>query len=990
MKYFVSVFLIALSLMSYAQDKNNAVISGVVLDEEASPYPSAQIDLINVKTVLTDLDGKYSFSKLPAGTYSMKITASMYPDKIIENIVLKEGQVLTLDVVLQEAEGDSIGEVVVVGWRKQDTDAIGATIQQEADAVVNVVSGSQIARTPAKNVGDVIKMSSGASIQDNKFAVIRGLNDRYNAAFINGSPLPSTESDRKAFAFDMFPSNMLDNLVIAKSATPDMPAEFAGGIIQINTKSIPDKTFYTISVGGSYNTITTFKPQKTYEGGTLDWIGVDNGSRAMSASIPEYGKYPIGISDQANLAQQFSTSWGLVDKKFSPNYNFQFSAGYNPKIGDKELGIITALTYSRSFNYNETIRNGYTNGTGNDAGSQLDYSYKDQNNNESVLAGGLANFTLRLNPNNNISFKNIYSINSDDKLIARTGEINPLETNPTLLRSNARWFTSNAVYSGQLSGDHLFEKSKIRINWLTGYSNVHRVIPSLRRTIYTRYKYLTDPNDPNPLDTTYVANMSYSSVGPNYSGGMFFSENRENSINNRVDFTYEFNQIKKVQTSIKVGLYSQLRNRTFEARQLGYTKYGVVGGNVAFQESLLYLPEDQIYATENMGLLEAPSSSNGNVGKGGFKLTDGTKFSDSYTAQSKLNAGYVQLDNRVGKVHLIYGARAEYFEQQLQAKRDDNSDLQINTKKLDILPSFNGVYEQSKTTNIRLAYSQTINRPEYRELAPFAFYDFTTNFVVSGNDSLQRAKIQNLDLRFEKFPGRGQLFSATAFFKQFDNPIEQVSRPDVTGEISYKNVPKAINYGVELEARTLVSNIFKVDTASCFNNVTLYSNLAVIRSVVDVSHIVGSVSDSRPLQGQSPYVFNAGITYQHPDKIWSTTLNVNRIGERIAIVGNVNEPDLWENARTFLDFQATYSFWKNKSDNNIAEVKLNIQNILAQDQLFYQNNEGGEGVSGIRGASNSVFIGNKNNSNGFQKGIDDEIWRTNFGRTISLSLSFKL
>jgi TonB-dependent receptor len=991
MKYFLSIVLLACSFSLFGQDqdsKANATISGTILDDFAQPYPGAQVELVNVKSIFTDMDGKYSFGKLLPGTYDINIKTNDFPTKTYKGITLGEGQSIILDASL--TLGDTIEQIVLEFKRNQTTDQTATLIQKELPGMAEVVSGVAAGRTPASNTGDVIKMSSGASIQDNKFAIIRGLNDRYNAAYLNGSPLPSTEADRKAFAFDMFPSNMIDNLVISKTATPDMPGEFAGGIIQINTKSIPERSFFSIGVGGSYNTITTFKPQKTYEGGKLDWIGVDNGSRSMSTTIPAYGDYPVAISQQASLAQQFSTSWGLMDRKFSPNYSLQFSAGFNDTLFGKEIGVITALTYSRSFNYNETVRKGYTNGTGSED-SQIDYIYNDQNNNEQILAGGLANFTLKLNKNNNISFKNIYSINSDDKLIARTGEINPLEANPTLLRSNARWFTSNAVYSGQLTGDHYLEKAKIRVNWLTGYSNVKRVIPSLRRTIYTRSKTFNDPSDPNPLDTTYVANMSYSSVGPNYSGGMFFSENNENSINNRLDLSYTASEMKKVKTIIKLGLYSQIRDRDFKARQLGYTKYGIVGGNVNFDNSLLYLPEDQIYAPENMGLLEAPSASNGNVGTGGFKLTDGTKFSDSYTAQSQLNAAYLMGDNRFGKMHLVYGARGEYFQQELQARRDDNSILEINTKKLDILPSVNAIYEKSDRTNIRAAYSQTVNRPEYRELAPFAFYDFTTNFVVSGNDSLQRAKIQNFDLRIEKFPGRGQLFSATVFYKIFDNPIEQVSRPDVTGEISYKNAKKATNFGVELEARTLIASIIPVDSSSFLNNLTIFSNLSVIRSQVDVSDIVGSASTSRPLQGQSPYVLNAGLTYMHPDKKWSSTLYLNRVGERIAIVGNVNEPDLWENARTFLDFQVTYGFWKNKAgDGNKAELKLNVKNILAQDQLFYQNNENTTDAKGVRGATNALFIGNRDNNNGYQEGIDDEVWRTNFGRTISMSLTFKL
>jgi hypothetical protein len=191
---------------------------------------------------------------------------------------------------------------------------------------------------------------------------------------------------------------------------------------------------------------------------------------------------------------------------------------------------------------------------------------------------------------------------------------------------------------------------------------------------------------------------------------------------------------------------------------------------------------------------------------------------------------------------------------------------------------------------------------------------------------------------------------------------------------------------LELEARTLISTIFGLDTASFLDDFTIYSNLSIIRSQVDVSSVAGSVADSRPLQGQSPYVFNAGIRYENRRNQWGVALNVNRVGQRIYIVGNVNEPDLWEQARTFLDFQITKGFWKGR-----AQFKLNIQNILAQDQIFYQNSSTARSeVKGMNGFFNTVFVGEKSNQKGFDKNIDQQVWRTNFGRTFSASLSFRL
>lgn len=992
MKAIITLFLISLSVSAFAQDKNSGAIQGKVTDgKTGETIPFATVELIQTGSkTQSDLEGVYKFGKLPQGKYNIKVETSEFPSITITDIEVVNNTVTIIDVSLNDTVAAAIeGEVVITARRNRESVNDLYLKQRTASNFSDGIPAEVIRRSPDKTAGDALKRISGASIQDNKFAIIRGLNDRYNAAYLNGGPLPSSESDRKAFSFDIFPANMLDNIVISKTATPDQPAEFAGGIISINTKNVPEKKFYSLTVGGGYNTITTFKEQQSYEGGKTDWLGVDDGTRKMPSQIPSLVNFPININDQATLAQQFSTNWALVDKKFAPNYNLQFAMGFNPKIKGRELGIISSITYNRTFNYNETTRKSYANSQDPTITSGLESNYLDKNNSEQVLGGALLNLSYKLNENNRLSFKNIYSINSDDRLINRTGEKDPQDNNPTLIRSNARWFTSNNIYSGQLNGEHLLKTSKLRIDWLVSYSNIKRTIPSLNRSIYSRYKFITDPTDPNSLDTTYVANISSTSIGPSFGGGMFFSENNENSSSARVDFTYPMLLFKTVKTDFKVGAMAQLRNRDFQARQLGYTKYEISGGDIIFDESLLYLPETEIFAPENMGLITAPSG--GNLGVGGFKLTDGTKRTDSYKASSNLAAAYLMLDNRIklenrlkSELRFVWGVRAEYFNQILTALRDDNTELKINTTKLDILPSLNFIYSITKRQNARFSYSQTLNRPEYRELAPFAFYDFNTNFLLSGNDSLLRASIQNLDLRYEFFPGRGQILSGTVFYKHFTNPIEQITRSDVSNEISYRNVPTAQNYGIEIEARSLVSSILHADTNSFFEQLTIYSNLAIIRSTVDVSEIIGASSDSRPLQGQSPYVFNAGLYYNNVRYNWNATISLNRVGPRIAIVGNVNEPDLWENSRTFLDFQVSKSFWDNR-----AEFKLNVANILAQKQVFYQNNGIDEESKGVSGLFNSIFVGDQDNRKGLDDTKDDAVWSTVFGRTFSASLSIR-
>lgn len=968
-------------LVSFIQlNAQNSSIEVTVSDEKGETLPGVYVTLNpGEKKTVTDLDGKGVFSNLEAGTYSLFISSTdgSYQDKELMDIKLvkNENKILTARLI----EVKDIGPVVVTHVVKKDGELGAIDIQRKSLAQVEVISAEKIAKTPAKNAGDVIKLSSGASIQDNKFAIIRGLNDRYNAAFLNGTALPSTESDRKAFAFDMFPSNMLENLTISKTATSDMPAEFAGGIIQINTRSIPEKSFVALSIGTGFNTITTFQDRQDYKGSKTDFLGYDNGARALSSAIPAHGEFPLSIHDQADLAKKFSTSWGTTNSTFLPNQSFQLSGGYVKKIDDnRKFGFIGAVTYNHSYSLNSTIRRGYSANASSQGQTIMDYDYLDKNNQEQVLAGTMLNLAYSFSPRTEISLKNTLSLNSDDRLIYRTGTVTPNEANPQLLKSTVNWFTSNKVLSSQLALKHESKNEKWKIGATVGISNVKRSVPNLRNTRYTRLTTFNDPFDPNPTDTMYVANISNTSIGSEFGGGMFFSNTNETSFNNLFDATYVVNknEEKKTGFEIKTGLFTQNRSREFSARQLGYTKYGVSGGSINFADSLLYLPEDQIFAEQNMGLI-AP-------GVGGFKLTDGTKNTNAYTASSNLYAAYVQANQKFEKLRLVYGVRAEYFNQILDAVLDNNDPLKINTVKLDVLPSLNTIYEFDRKRFLRFSYSQTLNRPEYRELAPFAFFDFTTNFVVSGNDSLQRSKINNLDLRYEYFPGNGQLFTATLFYKHFTNPIEQISRPDVTQEVTYGNVPNAMSYGFEIEARSQLSTIFKTDTNSMCTDFSIYGNVAIIRSKVNTEDVIGSIASSRTLQGQSPYVFNFGVQYTNEKKNWGATLNLNKVGERIAIVGNVNEPDLIENSRTFLDLQLTKSFFEKRLD-----IKINVQNILAQDQVFYQNVVTEERGSGFSRAMGSIFTGDKTNTFKFDATTDNQVWRTNFGRTISFAVSYK-
>ncbi len=907
---------------------------------------------------VSDSEGNFTIRGLEVGKFDLEFSAPGFDTKIISEVETLKNDVTNLTVSMVE-KNNQLKEVVIT-TTKAKTESIKSllTMQKNSVSVSDGVSAETIKRTPDRNTSDVLKRISGASIQDNKFVVVRGLNDRYNACFLNGAPLPSSEPDRKAFSFDVFPSNMLDNLVITKTATPDMTGDFAGGLIQITTKNIPDKNFQTLSIGGGSHSLTTGNKQVYYEGGKTDWIGLDDGTRAIP-SLPDSDTFrnKLTSAQKQPYAQAFNSDWALKEKTFAPNFNFQYALGRRIAIGEKTLGVLLSLSHNKNNVYSETTRSSF------DTPGFIQKQYFNNIFAEQYLSAAMANFSLKFNSNNNISFKNIYSINSDDKVILRNGFANGDAS--ILIKGSSRWFTSNQIYSTQLTGNHYFEKSKFRIEWVTSYSNVKRDIPSLRANASS-----LDTSDPNNKYVVFIGS-GISTSSSDYPGFMFYAQSNERIYNAKVDFTHKFEINSKFSHDIKYGPYIQQRKRNFYSRSFNYTSYD--GNFIAVSK-----PDEEIFSPSKIGPVTD-----------GLTVSEGTQWYDEYYAESVLKAGYLMFDNKLNKVRFVWGLRAENYKQIVDMTNVLNkvgTANNVDNTQSHLLPSANFIWSVTKKQNIRLSYSKTLNRPEFRELASFKFYDFLYDTNTQGNPDLRTAQIQNGDFRYEIYPGKNQIFSISAFYKKFTDPIE-VKRTINNNELIYQNALSAVNYGFETEFRTVLGSLFNTENSTLLNNLTLFSNLSIINSKLDVSNIASSTDSQkdRPMQGQSPYVFNAGIQFLDAKYGWGISANANRIGNRISIAGNIEsgQVDIWEKSRTFLDAQISKSFMNKK-----FEVKMNFGNILAQDLIFYQNNIDNSTATGMDGLFNSIFTGDKNNTNAYNADTDDLVWVTKIGRTFSFSLSY--
>jgi len=835
----------------------------------------------------TDVDGKYILSGLTEGKYIIEVSYIGYSTKKITDVEVKNNATTSLNVIMEEGGSQTLNQVVITASFKQEsTNALYA--QQKNSALISDgISSEQIKKSPDKNTSDVLKRVSGATIQDNKFVIVRGLSDRYNTATLDNSTLPSTEPNRKAFSFDIVPSNLVDKITISKTATPDLPADFAGGAVQISTKDIPDQNFISFGVGYGYNTQSTFKDFLGTSKSALNYLGFDDGSKQLASNFPSRKKIANGLTTARNNSslRSLSNDFSINNTSALPSQNYQFSLGRVKQFkNNNRFGALFSLTYRNSQNINQDVKRYF-----------YEYDYNDNQYKFSTNLGALANFAYSFGKNK-ISFKNIYNKTYDDNYTERTGIDN---SSTTANKFYAYDILQKSLLKNTLEGDHQIGRKNSKLKWTLSLSNVKNNQPNQLKIVYV--KPVSALNDPT---VAYQANVT--SLGKENS--RLFTDLDENIYSGDVNYSTPF-KLFSASTTFKVGLGSQYRERTFTARFLG----AQLSTNIdpALFESIRKLPVDQIFSPELFR-------------SGVYKLAEIGSDADNYDANSLTSYGYAMLDQKFGeKVRVVYGLRAENYHIQLNTTK-----TLIDDTKLDLLPSVNFTYSINPKSNFRASYYRTLARPEFRELAPFSFYDYELLANQSGNPDLKRTAIDNADLRYEMYPGSGEILSFSVFYKKFTNAIESY-RYDVnsTPDISYFNTAKATTYGIELEAR---KNLGFINDSQSLKNTTAYVNLSLIKSEVKNPDDQKYIDKTRPMVGQSPYVVNAGLQHTALNNKLNFNLLYNKIGRRIIQASGINFPSTWEAPRNVFDFQVGYKVLKNK-----GEIKFNAGDILSERSTIY-------------------------------------------------------
>ncbi|HNL40228.1 MAG TPA: carboxypeptidase regulatory-like domain-containing protein, partial [Saprospiraceae bacterium] len=428
--------------------QNPGSISGKIIDAKlAESLIGVSVKIDDNGGAVTDLDGHYVVRNVAPGTHKVSVIYPGYATKTVEDIVVKSNEVTVVDIALEEPKIETIAEVVIVAKAQRESQSALTILQKTSPTIGDGISAESIRRTPDRTTGDVIRRVSGASIQDNKFAVIRGLNDRYNIAMLNGAMLSSTEPDRKAFSFDLFPSAMLDNLVVVKTASADLPGEFAGGAILLNTRDIPEESFIQANVNAGVNNVTTFKPYLSAQGGGTDWLGIDDGTRALSGDFPAANDFKAASkTERYRLSQLFPNDWAIEERSSArPNMGFQLSGGY---VTDPSKKIQSGTTLAISYSNNNRLQQGKRSDF--DTQGQL-FDYNDNQFKNNVLWGALLNTAVKVRHAHKVGLQATYSTNADNIVSNRYG--NDLEQQRQV-SSTAIEYTENHLLTTRLYGEH--------------------------------------------------------------------------------------------------------------------------------------------------------------------------------------------------------------------------------------------------------------------------------------------------------------------------------------------------------------------------------------------------------------------------------------------------------------------------------------------------------------------------------------------------------
>ena len=847
-----------------AQDTGWA--AGVVIDQtNAIALPGVPVESVGTAYVTyTDLDGRYDL-ELPAGEHRLRIALSGYAEQFV-SIEIVPGRVSEIQVSLTaNVFAEEVAVVAATLEAQSSTAAAQMMLRMRAPSVQDNIGAAEMRSNNDSDAADAMSRVTGVSVVDSQSVFVRGLGERYSNTTLNGATLPTTEPDRRVVPLDLFPTGLIDSVQVSKTYTPDKPSQFAGGLVEIIPLKLPSRTAWEFSMGGAHNSVTTGRSGLGYAGSGA-WDGFDGGLRRLPGSFPDRkvirgGRFTsdeLGFlqSELERLGESFGNVWDPVARDQPLNQSYSGLLG--GRFG--RLGVVATVRHSRNSQITDEERTFYKVGAGGGV-ERFNGPYDFDETQFASTLGGVGNLAWQLNPNHRLALDNFYTHVGTDETRVFAGFNSDADND---IRNQRLFFVEEQIRAHHVGGDHLFPNaSNSRLDWKVAFSQADRAEPDLREVLYE-----FDP-----------AREAFVLADESQSGLRQFNDLADDSLEFSLNWSTLVENWAGLPTQFKFGTGYIDRSRDFLSRRLRFVPTSTSGLDLS-------RPAEELFTPDRIG----PN----------FQLKEETRPTDQYDAAQETLSIYGMVDVPLAvRLRLVAGARVENFRQQVDtfdpfARGDSGSatTIRADLDNTNVFPAVNLVYSVRNDQNLRVGVSQTVNRPEFRELAPFEFTDVVGGRATVGNPDLRQSLIQNVDVRWELFPGSGaEVVAASFFYKNFDNPIERIVEPTAQLRTSFTNADSARNAGFEIEGRKAVGRY-----------VFLGANYTWVDSEVTLDAAARQVQTSlvRPLAGTSKNLVNTMVEVRNAG--YSGRLLVNFFDDRISDVGSLGLPDIIENARNSLDF----------------------------------------------------------------------------------------
>ncbi|HUQ15487.1 MAG TPA: TonB-dependent receptor [Gemmatimonadales bacterium] len=874
--------LCVMSATGLSAQGTGRIVGRVVEGQQGGPVAGATVEIVGTdRTAVTAVDGRYNLERVPAGPVSLRARMIGFGPKVVTGVVVPDGGSVAQDIALT-AEAVQLAEISVSAESERGTVNRALEEQRNATNIVSAITAEQIAKSPDGDAGQAVQRVSGVTVQDGRYVFVRGLGERYTTASLNGARIPSPEPERKVVPLDLFPSALLEGITTSKTFTPDQPGDFSGASVNLKTREFPDRRVITFSASAGLNTAATGKDVVRAPVVGEEWLGFAGSERRIPAPAEAAGDLRGLDQSQINgIIGSFRNAWsGRVDNG-SANGGFGLTIGGEDPVLRQPVGYIGSFSYSYGQEARADEVRSLIMATG-DGFQPLNRTVGSTSRN-SVLWGGILNLSTRLGSKHKVQLNNTYNRSADNEATRLAGENEEFDLDLDVTRLT---FVQRTVRSHQLTGEHLLGDDHL-VDWSLNASRVNRYEPDRSDIAYIAQ-----------IDPATGAAQPIAWLGAPRSATRTFSDLGESSYEGQGNYRL-FLGSSANPAIIKVGGAYRAVDRDVDSRAFDIS-------NRALSPADRQLSPEQIFAGPFAQDSRLALFVNANGGR--------------YDARDRLAAGYGQVEFQLtDRLRIIGGARVEHWTLELNTLDPQGAATSTDRDDTDVLPSLALNYQLTEDQVVRVSASQTLSRPEYREISPVSSFEPIGGLITFGNPNLRRALIRNYDARWEWYPAAGEVLSLGVFVKRFKEPIERVF-VNLTGALanSFVNAEKADNYGVELEVRKGLGMLSPaLSPLSVFANTTLMQS-SITPGNTDISSLT---STDRPMVGQAEYVVNAGLTYGNGGGLSATAL-YNVVGARIVEAGAVPFPDAYEQARNVLDVSFQFPVF------GAASLKLDAKNLL--------------------------------------------------------------